>query len=634
MHRTRIAVLTIVAAVALTGFAAAISAASAPLQSPGSLLVGLPQPPQVRESPRLSALARSKAVTSDSFPAIGAGRVRVVVESDTPLAARTAIEAAGGTVERSWRNLVQADVSASSVAALDRQRSVDSVRAPYRHVDYAVSGEEVAASLAPAWHAKGFTGKGVKVAIIDDGFVGLAERQAAGEVPASAVTQDFCGGKFNTASEHGTAVAEIVHEIAPEAQLYLICVDTEVDLAAAEVFAKGQGANVISHSLGWYGPDRGDGTGPIGAVVSDARAAGILWVNAAGNEAPTHWSGTFASIDGDRWHEYAPGDEGNTFIWPDDEVVCAFLKWDEWPAGISDFDLYLALAGSNAVVGRSVEEQSGRQPPYEELCMYQDSGDNITAYWGIVGYSVSTSPRLDMFTISSPLQYQVAAGSIGEPATSPAALAVGALCWQSREPEFYSSQGPTIDGRVKPDIAGHDGISGTTYGASTGCLSGFSGTSAAAPEVSGAAALVKQAFPKYGPDQLRRYLQKSARDMGAAGMDNVTGAGELQLPKAPDVVPPTARALASTGRAGKTVRLLSAIADNEGMVTVVEQVKKNGKVVKTLRRAGSVAATSPKTVATPWTAPAKPKGTFQHCAVAVDAAGNRSPESCARIVLR
>ena len=145
---------------------------------------------------------------------------------------------------------------------------MDSVRAPYRHVEYAVGGEEVAASLAPAWHAKGFTGKGVKVAIIDGGFVGLAERQAAGEVPASAVTQDFCGGKFNTASEHGTAVAEIVHEIAPDAQLYLICVDTEVDLAAAAAFAKGQGANVISHSMGWFGPDRGDGTGPIGAVVT------------------------------------------------------------------------------------------------------------------------------------------------------------------------------------------------------------------------------------------------------------------------------------------------------------------------------------------------------------------------------
>ncbi len=151
------------------------------VQSPGSLLSGFSQAPQVRESLRSSALVRSRAFTEESFPAIDAGHVRVVIESDTPLTARTAIEAAGGTVERSWRNLVQADVPASSVAALDRQGSVDSVRAPYRHREYAVSGEEVAVSLAPAWHAKGFTGKGVKVAIIDGGFVGLADRQAAGD---------------------------------------------------------------------------------------------------------------------------------------------------------------------------------------------------------------------------------------------------------------------------------------------------------------------------------------------------------------------------------------------------------------------------------------------------------------------
>ena len=45
---------------------------------------------------------------------------------------------------------------------------------------------------------------------------------------------------------------EIVHEMAPDAQLYLVCVGTEVDLAAAEAYAKSQGVSVInqSHGLG------------------------------------------------------------------------------------------------------------------------------------------------------------------------------------------------------------------------------------------------------------------------------------------------------------------------------------------------------------------------------------------------
>jgi subtilisin family serine protease len=589
-------------------------------------------PPNVAET---LATSSRKAADADGFPSLGVGRVRVVVESGAPADARRVIEAAGGTVERSWRNLVQADLPRSAVPALRRRASVEAVRAPMRMFLDAVGGEEVAASLAPAWHAKGFTGKGVKVAIIDGGFIGLADRQAQGDLPASLVTRDICGGRFNTETEHGTAVAEIVHEMAPEAQLYLICVDTEVDLAAAAAFAKVEGAHVISHSAGWFGEMRGDGSGPIGAIVADARAAGILWVNSAGNSAQTHWSGTYVSADGDRVHDWAPGDEGNTFVWPNDTEICGFLRWDEWSGGASDFDLVLFHSATGTLLAASDDVQGGDKPPVEGLCVGQRSGTDLTVAWGIEAYSVKSAPRMDLFVFDEPLQYQTPAGSLAEPATSAAALSVGALCWQTRQPEFFTSQGPTIDGRVKPDIAGHDSVSGATYGGFTGCAeSAFAGTSAAAPEVSGAAALVKQAFPKFGPDQLQQYLLKSARDMAAAGMDNVTGAGELQLPKAPDVVPPTSRALASTGRAGKTVKLLSAIADNEGAVSVVEQVKRNGKAVRTIRRPGSVVATSPRTVTTPWTAPAKPKGTFQHCAVAVDAAGNRSPQSCARIVLR
>ena len=158
------------------------------------------------------------------------------------------------------------------------------------------SGEEIGAALASAWHDKGFTGKGVKVAIVDGGFMGLADRQAAGDLPANVVTQDYCGGELATADDHGTAVAEIVHEMAPDAQLYLICVGGEVDFLAAVGYAKSQGVSVVNQSMGWEGPYRDDGSGPIGAAVADARASGILWVNSAGNEAMNHWSGTYSPV--------------------------------------------------------------------------------------------------------------------------------------------------------------------------------------------------------------------------------------------------------------------------------------------------------------------------------------------------
>jgi subtilisin family serine protease len=566
--------------------------------------------------------------------ATSAKALRVVIESRNPVLARAAVRAAGGRVERSAGGLVQALVSPTASAQLGKSPGVDLVRRPYAHIENALGGEEVRVALASAWHQKGFTGKGVKVAVVDGGFGGLAERQASGDLPADIVTQDLCGGEFATADDHGTAVAEIVHEMAPDAQLYLVCVGTEVDLAAAVAYAKSQGVSVINQSMGWQGPYRDDGSGPIGAAVADARASGILWVNSAGNEADTHWSGTYVPA-GPPVHRWDPnGDVGNTFVWPDGWAICGFLKWDEWPAGRSDFDLALVLSGANQLLASSDGEQGHGEPPFEGMCVRQTSGHDLIVFWAIVGYNVVSSPRIDLFSWSPPLEYAVAAGSITTPASSPAALAVGALCWQSRSLEFYSSQGPTVDGRVKPDLVGHDSVSGATYGGFSSCPSAFAGTSASSPEVAGAAALVKQAYPKYSPDQIKAYLMDAARDLGDPGVDNVYGAGELQLPKPPDVLAPTVTALASMARKGHTAKLLSRVSDDSGQVAVIEEVKLHGKVVARLKQVWFSSAARAKTVSVAWEVPATAAGQYQHCARAVDRAGNTTAASCARIAIK
>jgi subtilisin family serine protease len=595
--------------------------------------------PWPKLDPRLAALARGQDVIGRPLHGLrtaGAGlareghRVRVVIEAADPAAARDAVRRLGGRVERSVEGLVQALVPPGVLPELAAQATVERVRAPYHRVAESVDGEELEASGAPGWHARGFTGEDVKVAIIDGGFAGYTSRQASGDLPANVVTADFCGGDL-LEEEHGTAVAEIVHEMAPAAQLYLLCIDTEVDLAAAEAYAEAQGVQIISHSISWFGPERGDGTGLIGEIVAKARAAGILWVNAAGNYGDAHWSGTFTSTDGDLWHEWGQGDEANSVLIPVGRVICGFLRWDEWPVGRSDFDLLLHVQAANQTLVVSDGWQTGTQPAVEGGCVLNDTGVDQLVGWAIYGWDVNTTPQLDFFgMVGPPLEHQVAAGSIADPASSPAALAVGALCWHTNALEPYSSQGPTIDGRTKPDIAGHDSFSSATYGAAGDCgEDGFAGTSASAPQVAGAAALVQGRYQDDGPAEIQAYLEQHAIDLGTPGRDDLHGAGQLSLA---DREPPEAKALTSRGKAGRVVKLRSRVTDELGEVRLREQVFRGSKVIATIRT-GFLPVESTWTVDVAWKPKAGVSGRLKHCVQATDRAGNTSPVTCAPVVI-
>lgn len=113
----------------------------------------------------------------------------------------------------------------------------------------------------------------------------------------------------------------------------------------------------------------------------------------------------------------------------------------------------------------------------------------------------------------------------------------------------YSSLGPTVwnipaagygdypypPGLVKPDLAAPgDGITSTI---GTGGYAAYSGTSMATPLVAGAAAICLQASPGASPAQLAEALESTARDLGAPGRDNQSGAGLLDLPAALAALP-------------------------------------------------------------------------------------------------
>ncbi len=286
--------------------AAVPSARSSEARGAPSLREGLVTAPAVQDKlPRIdSGLARLGRIANAASSAAAARearralepvegtrvRVQLVIARGRLSAARAVLARAGGRLTQSYADLADALVPPASLTSLTRGAAILYVSTLDRPHPLQTPGEGVGAANAAAWQTAGFAGAGVTVAVIDGGYKGLRDRQLAGDLPTDVDTGgDFCAaGDYDGshAIEHGTAVAEIVHEVAPAARLLLLCEDGLTSLGRAKDYAIAHGAAVINYSAGYYNTSRGDGSGgadtPEG-IAADARAKGVLWVSAAGN---------------------------------------------------------------------------------------------------------------------------------------------------------------------------------------------------------------------------------------------------------------------------------------------------------------------------------------------------------------
>jgi len=102
---------------------------------------------------------------------------------------------------------------------------------------------------------------------------------------------------------------------------------------------------------------------------------------------------------------------------------------------------------------------------------------------------------------------------------------------------WFSSRGPTLDKRVKPDIVlpGVDIIAARAKDTAMGTViddhhTQASGTSMATPHCAGVAALVKAKFPDITPQEVKELLMNSAIDLELD--PNTQGKGRVDVPAA------------------------------------------------------------------------------------------------------
>ena len=453
--------------------------------------------------------------------------------------------------------MIQAWVLVTSLEATARSDAILYIRRPAELIldEVDAISEGFGVTNGPAWHAAGYQGAGVKVAIIDAGFEGYPSLLGT-DLPASVTVKNFVDGEddsqVNGTTNHGTACAEIVYDFAPGATMYLVKVNTPLDLDEAVTWLRDtHNVDVISASFGFLNSTPGDGTGYLADLVQHARDGGILWVQAAGNYREEHWGGTWYDPDADDILNFTdtqnvnylgPGD-GSGFLLPAGILLRFFIRWSDWTNVNQDYDLHLLRYNGSTwiTIASSTDTQNGSpgQRPTEYVAAIT-TGDTVP--YGFLVQRVNGNQNVD-FEVLAPktahLDEFVHARSLGGIADAPAAMTVAALDVVSPYPqEDYSSEGPTngpggiaTGGAIKPDISGFANVNTVSYGT----VNPFNGTSSATPHVAGAATLALSAYPGYTPDQLQSFLESRAVDMGPAGKDTQYGYGRLYLgdPPAP-----------------------------------------------------------------------------------------------------
>jgi len=415
-------------------------------------------------------------------------------------------------------------------AIADTVEGISFMKLPDRLIPADVESQGVDLTSASAYHSSGYTGSGVKVAVIDVGFKDLSFAISNGDLPDTVIKVDCTGascvsaGFSSETEEHGTAVAEIVYDMAPGATLYLLKVYDTSDLWDAKNYAINHGIDIINHSLVVFNTNFYDGkcfnSNPV-CAANHAYDHGILWVNAVGNQATRHYEATFTDPDSNGWHNVSGGDETIKITAAEGQTIEVYLTWNDWASTNQDYDLYLLNDFDGVAV--SYTRQTGDQEPTEMISYTVPSTGSY--YVSIYQYSATLNHKLEVYSLSHTLTPAIASSSLLSPADADSAMAVGAidyLDWTTGPQETSSSRGPTNDGRIKPDICGPDGISNYTFGF-------FFGTSAATPHVSGAAALILDKYPTYSVSQLWGCLTASAIDMGTSGKDNIYGHGRLSV---------------------------------------------------------------------------------------------------------
>ena len=370
--------------------------------------------------------------------------------------------------------------------------------------------------------------------------------------------------------EEGTAMSEIIHDIVPDAKLYFSNFDTDLEMNMCKDWLRDQGCDVIVDDIAFYNAGPYDGTSSVSEGSSRQVQNGAAYYTAVGNQAQEHWWGKFYDPEGNNIHNFSTADETmEVKIMPGGYLVL-FLSWDEpwgsyppYDKGSGyDIDIYILdpnLLDFDNPLAAATDLQLGLSDPVEDTAAPQNVIVNNTGNPMVVSIVLTRKKRLEPYNdVTNPMRmnlflmgymeiyekdYSIKNGSIlNNNDAGGGVVSVAAIDVSERSHsvvEYFSSWGPTFDGRLKPEIASFDGTRGgsalqdTNFGV-------FFGTSCAAPHAAAVAALIKGYKVSIGDldfsnpwnpaqvvDNINSALFQGAEDMMPKGLDYASGYGRI-----------------------------------------------------------------------------------------------------------
>jgi subtilisin-like proprotein convertase family protein len=421
----------------------------------------------------------------------------------------------------------------------------------------------------------GANGTGVKIGVLSDDVCSLAAAQASGDLGAVTVLPGQTGnctpGTPNALGDEGTAMLELIHDMAPGAQLYFATAFTSITSFAQNIRdLRTAGCDIIVDDVGYFaetplqdgqtsGATSTNG-GVVTQAVKDVAGMGVMYFSSAGNSGNLNdgtsgvWEGDFVAgaaagsptgVTAGTFHRFTGVQDFDDLTNSTGNQINLF--WSD-PLGASgnDYDLFLLNAAGTAVLAAGTNIQDGNDDPFELLV------PTALGRLVIVKKSTAAVRFLHLNTNRGRLSVATAGQIKGHAATSatfsfgvaatPAGAAFPNAHSTTNTVETFSSDGPrrvlyngngspVTPGNVsstggvvlqKPDLTAADGVFVSGAGSFPGQ---FFGTSAAAPNAAAIMALIKSANPGFTQTQLRAALFATALDIEAPGVDRDSGIG-------------------------------------------------------------------------------------------------------------